>query len=695
MKFQVDRLHFTLRGSLPKGIIVALSCLAIPSTKSDEPVDADKNGPKQISLEQLIKLEIPTVEAASKFAQKITEAPASVTVVEAEEIKRYGHRTLADVLRTVPGMDVSYGRNYSFLGLRGLNEGIYNSRVLLLINGHRMNNNLSDGAQIGTQFPLDVDLIERVEVIRGPSAVLYGNNAFFGVINVVTRDGRDFPGYGGEVSGEYGGYDSAKGRVTYGHHFENSIDLMLSGTIFSSEGEDRLFFPEYNSSLYSNGIVRNADRDQLENFFGSLSGYGFTLEGGYLNRDKHDPTAPYFTTFADARSATFEDRGYTSLKFQHEFPEVLDVLANIYYDRNDLALDYPLGVPATTEAREEQTGQWAGGELRVNTRMWERFTLTVGAEYRNDFQQRDRVLDAANRQTLLLFEDRTSNHGVFVQGDLTLLTNLHLNAGARYDQYGSFDPAYDPRVALIYNPAEQSTLKAIYGTAFRAPNFLEQARAAQIGRQLVPENIRAYELAYEQGIGEHLRSSLSGFYNELEDLYVSRLNPGTQLIEDTNLPKAESKGIEAALQGSFFDKQLVGRISYTYEETKDRTNGEVLRGSPEHTGKVNITVPLLPEKIFFGAEFQYLGPRATGPHLLPDLNVAGGFNSTPSVAVSGYGVVNLTLFAQKLVKGLEFSTSVYNLLDRHYYDPANPAIHALNAIPQDGRSFRVKLTYRF
>jgi iron complex outermembrane receptor protein len=77
------------------------------------------------------------VEAASKFQQPIGEAPSSVTIISSDEIKKYGHRTLADILETVPGLYISYDRNYSFLGIRGFSLGDFNNRVLLLVNGHR------------------------------------------------------------------------------------------------------------------------------------------------------------------------------------------------------------------------------------------------------------------------------------------------------------------------------------------------------------------------------------------------------------------------------------------------------------------------------------------------------------------------------------------------------------------------------
>ena len=124
-----------------------------------------------LSLEELADLPIDSVYGASSYNQKVTEAPSSITIVTSDEIQRYGYRTLADILRSVRGFYVTYDRNYSFLGVRGFSRpGDYNARVLLLVDGHRLNDNIFGAALIGTEFPLDVDLIERVEIIRGPSS---------------------------------------------------------------------------------------------------------------------------------------------------------------------------------------------------------------------------------------------------------------------------------------------------------------------------------------------------------------------------------------------------------------------------------------------------------------------------------------------------------------------------------------------
>jgi iron complex outermembrane receptor protein len=137
-----------------------------------------------LPLEQLLNLDVVT---ASKIPQKISEAPSSVSVITAEDIRQRGYRTLTEVLQSVPGMTVSYDRNYNYANMRGLgNPGDLNTRLLILIDGRRLNDVVYDQGAIGTEFPVDLDLIDRVEFVPGPGSAIYGSSAFFGVVNVIS-----------------------------------------------------------------------------------------------------------------------------------------------------------------------------------------------------------------------------------------------------------------------------------------------------------------------------------------------------------------------------------------------------------------------------------------------------------------------------------------------------------------------------
>ena len=175
----------------PSALILALTIILLapsPAAEAQQPLP-------ELSLEELMRLDAGRVFGASERLQPVTEAPASVSFITAEEIARYGYRTLAEILRGVRGMYVTNDRNFSYLGTRGFgNPGDYNSRVLLLVNGHRVNDNVVGQAEIGAEFGIDPALFERVEIIRGPASSLYGDSAFFAVVNVITKSGASLDG---------------------------------------------------------------------------------------------------------------------------------------------------------------------------------------------------------------------------------------------------------------------------------------------------------------------------------------------------------------------------------------------------------------------------------------------------------------------------------------------------------------------
>jgi len=619
----------------------------------------------EISLDELTELTVGKVEGASKREQLTTDAPASVSIVSSQDIQRYGHRTLADILQTVRGFHVSYDRGYHFLGTRGVNQQDLNSHVLILVNGHRINNNLTDGGFIGTAFPLDVDLIERVEVVRGPGSVLYGNNAFFGVINVVTKRGADFGT--AEVSGEAATFDTYKGRVTYGKRFENQVEMLLSGSYLDSDGEEGIYFSAFDRPESNNGIATKNDGVSFGSFFGNLSWRDFTLEGSFIDQEKRNPTAPYFTIFNDPRTAAMHERSYVNLKFQHEFPEAFDLTALLYYDRYHFGATLPILPPPFVLNRLVQRGEWWGSEIRIGKTFFERHRLTLGAEFRDDFRQHSESTFSPETSADW---DRTS-YGVYAEGDFRILEDVTLTAGARYDDYSESDSNISPRVALVYHPFETSTVKALYGTAFRTPNF-EETPDLGILSNTVTDEITSYELAYEQGIGKHLRSTVNLFYNEIGNLLLVEFGGKAATLD------ARARGVEFGLDG-IWETGWRGRVSYTLQDAENTHTGLHLTDSPHHLAKLNLSAPLIKEKLFAGVEVQLTGDRLT----------------LQRTKVSDFTLVNFTLFSPNLLKGLDLSASVYNVFDRDYVDPADWLHFQLAAIPQPGRMFRMKLVYRF
>jgi outer membrane receptor for ferrienterochelin and colicins len=641
-----------------------------------------------LSLEALSQIPIATVTGASRYEQKETQAPATVYVVTGDEVKKQGYRTLAEMLESVTGFYVSDDRNYSYLGVRGFGRpGDYNDRVLLLVDGHRVNDNIYGQALLGTEGILDVDLIDHVEAIVGPASSLYGDNAFLGVISVTTKRGGDI--HGAQASVEAGGYDTFKGRFTCGQKFTNDVELLISGTVYYSGGQNDLYFPEFDNAADNHGVVPDADRDRAQSVFASLAWKDFTLTSAFSNREKQIPTASFGTVFDSGGEQTTDLRTYVDLKFEHEFETETRLAARLYYDLYSYKGDYPYYAtdfgtafnPAEIFVNHDSAqGQWMGTDWQVTQKVLDRHTLLAGVEYREDLQQQQHSYYDESGLPDVLINRTGRNVGVFGQAEISLLTNLTFFGGVRYDYYTTFGDTVNPRLCLIYGPWERTVLKFLYGQAFRAPNdyelYYEDPGSNKANPDLSPETISSYDLVVEEYLPANLRFSASGYFYEIDNLISQQVDSLGQTYFD-NVDQAQSKGVELQLERRS-PSGVVGRIGYTYQRTENTSTGEELSNSPKNLAKLGLTVPLYPDRVFSGLEVLYTGSVRTP---------SGGRSD-------GFTVVNFTLFSQKLVRGLEASVTLYNLFDSNYGYAAGEEFRQ-NTIPAQGRSFRVKLTYSF
>ena len=240
--------------------VAAAAALASASLHAAEPGAAPPAAAQlaDLPLDDLLNLE---VTGASRTAQRRSAAAAAVTVITAAEIKALGHRSLADALRTVRGLNVVYDRSYSYLGVRGFfAPGDYNTRVLLLIDGNRVNDNLYDQAFIGLEAPIDIDHVDRIEFIPGQGSPVYGANAFFGVINVVTRRLSETDS---SATFALGSFNSREARATLRRGTEGGVQWLLSASRYTSDGPD-LFFEGQSSALAPDGLARGIDYERRD-----------------------------------------------------------------------------------------------------------------------------------------------------------------------------------------------------------------------------------------------------------------------------------------------------------------------------------------------------------------------------------------------------------------------------------------------
>ncbi|HXW05375.1 MAG TPA: TonB-dependent receptor [Vicinamibacterales bacterium] len=638
----------------------------------------------ELSLEELASLKIDSVYGASRYTQKVTQAPSSISIVTADEIRKHGYTSLAGILRSVRGFYVTYDRNYSFIGVRGFSRpGDYNSRILLLIDGHRMNDNVFGGALLGTEFPLDIDLVERVEIIRGPSSSLYGTSAFLAVINIITRKADD--AVWAEAAGSAGSFDSKKGRVTYGHRLPNGVGVLGSVSAYGSDGERALYFKEFDSPATNHGVAERADSDEFRKLFGRITWGRLTVQGLYGSREKAIPTASFGTVFNDPRSRTIEKQGFLDVQYDRNLGAGWELASRAYYDRYGYDGDYvyDLGTeeaPQLVVNKDFARGNWWGAEAKVSRKIG-RHRLGFGSDLRDNVRQ-DQFNYDEEPFVPYLDDRRTSTiWAVYAQDEITIHPKLMLNLGLRHDHYDSFGGTTNPRLGVIYDPWQDTTLKLLYGEAFRAPNayelFWSQSGVTKSNPSLQPETNETTEVVIERYVGRRVRLAATAFHYTINDLITQETDPADGLLVYNNVDQVKARGVELEAEGRW-PAGLQTRISYTAQDSWNEQTGLALTNSPGHLVQFNVQTPLLHDRVVAGLEFQYLSRRRT---------IGGAF-------VPGVFVPNLTLVTQKLRRGLELSASVYNLGDHVYADPGSEE-HRQDMIQQQGRSFRVKLTYTF
>lgn len=655
-------------------VLIALGILVLGSVCSAQ--DSKPQDVSDMSLEQLGQI---TVYSASKHEQAVDDAPSSVSVITADEIQRYGYRTLADILETVRGFYITNDRYQSYVGVRGFGRlGDWNSRILLLVDGHRINDSVLGQAFIGLEFPVDIDLIQRIEIIRGPSSSLYGAEAFFAVINVITR--KENQPKREELSFAAGSFGSYGGRATWDDEYKG-VAFALSGSFYSSAGPS-LFFPEFDSPSTNYGVTRNTNYESYQRVLATVTYRGFTLQGLYNAQNKGVPTAYFGSLFNDPRDRNLQGIDYVDLRYQHSLGQQWQLDARTSVTKNTLYGPVPYEAAPAPPDIYSYNAQWWDSEVKLSRSLPHDSTLNFGTEITDNFRLDQFNSDPSVSPVATKDSTKLLIFAGYAQFDSQITRKFSVSAGVRYDYYNyGFGGSTNPRFALIYHPAKSTTAKLLYGSAFRAPVPYESTPdfgASYVDNQkLQPEKIRSVEGILEQGLGSHLHASGSVFYNRITNLITLETDSNTGLFVHENSQSATAKGVEVELSGGLA-ASLTGRASYSYTQTSDSLTGQAPPNSPSNLVKLNLTAPLFHRKFSAALDEQYTGKVTT---------LAGN-------TLGGFSVLNATLIGHTLGKRADISVSVYNLLNKKYSFPGRPE-DPEDAIQQDGTSFRVKLTYRF
>lgn len=535
------------------GIILLGLCLNGRAETSREPDLGE------LDLEQLMRVRVTSV---SKQPESRFEAGAAIYVVSNEELRRNGFATIADSLRTVPGLDVGQVNSHTWaVSSRGFN-GEYANKLLVLNDGRSVYSPLSSGVYWDALDPLFED-VDRIEVIRGPGATLWGANAVNGVINLITKSAKETQGL--LVAGGGGSAERGFGEVRYGEKLGENAWVRVFAKYTDP---DSLALANGSGAADDWWMAHTGFRADWEATDRSL----VTLQGEYYQgRESQSlteptPNAPYqntLTLHSDVTGANFLARWTDTIS------EDSEIKVQTFYDHTERESNLPSERRDTFDIEAQHSFIW----LKRNHIVWGLGYRVSADHIRGDFAESF----TPDHRTLNLFNS-------FLQDELTLVEDkLHFTLGCKLEHNDFTGLEAEPSARLVWTPTSQQTVWAAVGRAVRTPsraeddvrvNLATQPASASVysilgNRSGVSENLMSYELGYRLLPHPRVSLDLTAFYDDYNDL--RSLQPGPPATSPTpvatfysaNLLEGETYGVEVSAAWQPLDRWHL-QTAYTF-----------------------------------------------------------------------------------------------------------------------------------
>lgn len=581
-------------------IILLISLTQI--TLAKEQKDKKKEKPIYIVKEEI-------VVTATKTPHSLKDVPIATSIITRKEIEKTNAQTAGDILKCLPGIHLnSNGFSRSTVKIHGLPS----KYTLVLVDGHRLKGRHAESIDLDH---IPIDMIDKIEVIKGPTSVLYGSDAVAGVINIVTKSSPVKSTFDGFTS--YGTGDTLRAMLSYGSQVgkfryllcgsKNKSDNMGSGYEYDGYNAQGKFEYDFNES---NRLVLGI-------------GY-FDEEGDYLD----------------------DERFNLNLTWRVGIDKVSYLIVKGYRYQSDRLDARPGREPRTWD---EDTTR---GEVQYGRMFGENNLVTLGMESRHD-EISYTLIEGKKSQTINSF---------FAQDEITLLTPLTLILAFRMDNHDRWGTEFIPKAGVFFRINEKTDLRASVGRGFLAPT-LSQLYEEQYyhpwgggfwlggNPDLKPESSLGYNFDLEHRFTNNFLARVSLFRNNLKDMITSEKTDetidGKPVHRSININKAYSQGMELELNTQL-GKSITGVISYTYLETQNVSTGKEFPYSPRHT--VNFILNYFNRELGFNLNLvgKYIGKRYTNT------------SNTQSLDECYLADIKIT---KKIFKDLSFFVAVDNIFN--------------------------------
>lgn len=635
-----------------------------------------------VSLENLLSMQ---VSSASKFLQNVSEAPSAVQIITADDIRRYGWRTVEEALNSLPGMYITQDKAYSFLGSHGFNmPGEYGTRFLLLLDGQHLNDNVYGQALISNDFPVDMGMISRIEYIPGPGSSLYGGNAMFGVINVITKSSDELPKHQASVTITQEGW--REGRAMFNHQAENGLDFTAAVSRGVKQGKD--LFYDYTLDRQGNvigGQTNGLDGSDYNRYFARINKGAFSFTAWANQRTIRPSAAIYFTNFNDPALLVQDTSSHVVLKYEKAINEDLSVEGRIAHASMTYGANLPYNDGTTNYInRDESNGHWWFSEARMMYTGQPHHKIIAGIDGQSDInntQSNYNININVPGFNPVNAIDSKKIYSLYAQDDWSFRENWRLNIGLREDHVTELGNQTSPRLGLIWNAMDGTTIKLLSGKAFRSPSSYEKLYADGVS-YLQNTNLKSESIKSVEAVIDH---KISGKQNLVATLFNYQINLIQQVpttnggLQFQNGSTLTARGLETAYRfktenGSRFTASLA--VNHTLDAT-----GQSVLNSPRWIVKADGSQPV--KGWLLGAELNIIGKRELDWYRT-------GTRNTQGTQWTG----NVNVVAPKLFSDLEVQLRILNIFDRKLMDPGT-SDSTFPAIPRDGRLWQLGANYAF
>lgn len=566
--------HFRKKKALLSSATAAIFCIFITVVNGQEEMVSTGT---DMSLEDLVNVKITI---ASKSEESISDAPGVISVITQDQLKRFGGTTLSDVLKRVPSFlgTTVYMTDRSVIASRGDQVMPSSSHILLLINGRPIREVLEGGIKSEVYESFPVNVIERIEVIRGPGSVLYGSQAFSAVINVVTKS----PDYNSvSVSGSLG--ESLQNNICANVNYKiGDFGIVLAGRYADKGG----WQVDWEAPNITGGIdtVAVTIPDYGPGAFAELSFKGLRLMCSF-NEWNNQNFVPEYQKFkglpffpeGDATGQITWKKLFGDLGFEHSFSDKYSFSLNTTYTRSLFETTrFPWTCRDAFELIVEETNYF---------KPVENFNIVLGGTwgfmtgYEGDARDRDIKYNKDHKQ---------NSFSGYLQTDYRW-NWCKLIGGVQLNKVAEFDLDFNPRAGLIIYPLENVNFKALYSTAYRAPSLDElyldhpTMRGQMVQRlpgdhvkkrNLTPEKVNTFDLGINYQ-NDEVQFGLNGFQSRMKNLIIQDRDPSRYAIPTwDNIGEVTIFGLEC--EGKYYlSKELLFEGSMLYQESKDENSSEV------------------------------------------------------------------------------------------------------------------------